>query len=318
MATDQHTTHSIAAGRAADPTRTSPALSPQSSALSPRASLGLYQLALRRFRRHRLALVGVGVLLFIGGVCAIAPLLVPESAANRVDPTQFRAPPTLTRPFGSDDVGRDIFWRTIYGGRISLTIGVVSIAIAMTVGVVLGSLAGFYGRWIDSLIMQLTDAMLCIPALFLLIVLAKIFGPTVLTITVVIGLLNWMRVTRIVRANFLSLKEQDFVLSARAIGVSNQGIIFRHILPNTFAPVIVAATLGVGNAIILEASASFLGLGVQPPTASWGSMLYRAQGLMVVAPWVAIFPGLMILITVMAINFVGDGLRDALDPRSRE
>ncbi len=288
------------------------------SSVAGRGSLGLYQLALRRFRRHRLALAGVAVLAFIGGVCAVAPLLVPESAANRVDPTLFRAPPSLARPFGSDDVGRDIFWRTIYGGRISLTIGVVSIAIAMTVGVVLGSLSGYYGRWVDSLIMRLTDAMLCIPALFLLIVLAKILGPTVLTITVVIGLLNWMRVTRIVRANFLSLKEQDFVLSARAIGVTDRGIIFRHILPNTFAPVIVAATLGVGHAIILEASASFLGLGVQPPTASWGSMLYRAQGLMVVAPWVAIFPGLMILITVMAINFVGDGLRDALDPRSRE
>jgi peptide/nickel transport system permease protein len=160
--------------------------------------------------------------------------------------------------------------------------------------------------------------MLCIPALFLLIVLAKILGPTVPTIIVVIGLLNWMRVTRIVRANFLSLKEQDFVLAARTIGVPDRSIIFRHILPNTLAPVIVAATLGVGHAIILEASASFLGLGVQPPTASWGSMLNRAQGLMIQAPWVAIFPGLMILITVMAINFVGDGLRDAFDPRSRE
>jgi peptide/nickel transport system permease protein len=186
------------------------------------------------------------------------------------------------------------------------------------VGVVLGSVAGYYGRWVDSLIMRLTEAMLCIPALFLLIVLAKILGPTVPTIIVVIGLLNWMRVTRIVRANFLSLKEQDFVLAARALGVSDRSIIFRHILPNTFAPVIVAATLGVGHAIILEASASFLGLGVQPPTASWGSMLFRAQGLMIQAPWVAIFPGLMILITVMAINFVGDGLRDALDPRMRE
>jgi peptide/nickel transport system permease protein len=172
--------------------------------------------------------------------------------------------------------------------------------------------------WIDALIMRLTDAMLCIPALFLLIVLAKILGPTVPTIIVVIGLLNWMRVTRIVRANVLSLKEQDFVLAARTIGVPDQAIIFRHILPNTFARVIVAATLGVGNAIILEASASFLGLGVQPPTASWGSMLFRAQGLMVQAPWVAIFSGLMILATVMAFNFVGDGLRDALDPRMRE
>ena len=283
-----------------------------------RPALGLYQLAQRRFLRHRLALVGVAILAVIGGICAIVPLLVPESAANQVNPLLFRAPPSLTRPFGSDDVGRDILWRTVYGGRISLTIGVVSIALAMTVGVVLGSVSGFYGRWVDALIMRLTDAMLCIPALFLLIVLAKILGPTVPTIIVVIGLLNWMRVTRIVRANVLSLKEQDFVLAARTIGVPDRAIIFRHILPNTFAPVIVAATLGVGNAIILEASASFLGLGVQPPTASWGSILFRAQGLMIQAPWVAIFPGLMILVTVMAFNFVGDGLRDALDPRMRE
>lgn len=283
-----------------------------------RPTRGLYELAGRRFRRHRLAMLGIATLVLVGGICAIAPLIVPESAANRVDPTMFRAPPSLARPFGSDDVGRDILWRTIYGGRISLTIGIVSIALAMSVGVVLGSVAGFYGRWVDSLVMRLTDAMLCIPALFLLIVLAKILGPTVPTIIVVIGLLNWMRVTRIVRANFLSLKEQDFVLAARALGVSDLSIIFHHILPNTFAPVIVAATLGVGHAIILEASASFLGLGVQPPTASWGSMLFRAQGLMIQAPWVAIFPGLMILVTVMAINFVGDGLRDALDPRMRE
>ena len=242
-----------------------------------------------RFRRHSWRW-SAGVLCSSADLW-LAPLIVPESAANRVDPTMFRAPPSLARPFGSDDVGRDILWRTIYGGRISLTIGVVSVALAMTVGVVLGSIAGYYGRWIDSIIMRLTDAMLCIPSLFLLIVLAKILGPTVPTIIVVIGLLNWMQVTRIVRANFLSLKEQDFVLAARSLGVSDAAIIFRHILPNTFAPVIVAATLGVGHAIILEASASFLGLGVQPPTASWGSMLFRAQGLMVQAPWVAIFPG---------------------------
>jgi peptide/nickel transport system permease protein len=277
----------------------------------------LSALAWRRFRRHRLALVGGAVLGAIVGVCVVGPLLIPESAANRVDPSLFRAPPSLAHPFGSDDVGRDIMWRTIYGGRISLAIGALSIALAMSIGIVLGSVSGYYGRWADSLIMRLTDAMLSMPSLLLLIVLTRILGPSVPTIILVIGLLNWMQVTRIVRANFLSLKEQDFVLAARALGVSDLAIIFRHVVPNTLAPVVVAATLGVGYAIILEASASFLGLGVQPPTASWGSMLYRAQGLMVQAPWVAIFPGLMILVTVMAINFLGDGLRDALDPRAR-
>jgi peptide/nickel transport system permease protein len=280
----------------------------QSATLSTRAW--------RRFRRHRLALVGATVLGAIILVCLIAPLVVPESAANRVDPTRFRAPPSLTHPFGSDDVGRDIMWRTIYGGRISLAIGALSIALAMTIGVVLGSVSGYYGRWADSAIMRVTDAVLSMPSLLLLIVLARILGPSVPTIILVIGLLNWMQVTRIVRANFLSLKAQEFVLAARALGVSDRSIIFRHVLPNTLAPVVVAATLGVGYAIILEASASFLGLGVQPPTASWGSMLYRAQTVMEQAPWVAVFPGLMILVTVMAINFLGDGLRDALDPRA--
>jgi len=282
---------------------------------APSATLSV--LAWRRFRRHRLALIGATVLGLVVGVCVVAPLLVPESAANRVDPTLFRAPPSPAHPFGSDDVGRDILWRTIYGGRISLAIGALSIALAMSIGVVLGSVAGYYGRWTDSLIMRLTDAMLSMPSLLLLIVLTRILGASVSTIILVIGLLNWMQVTRIVRANVLSLKEQDFVLAARALGVNDGAIIFRHVLPNTLAPVVVAATLGVGYAIILEASASFLGLGVQPPTASWGSMLYRAQGLMIQAPWVAIFPGLLILVTVMAINFLGDGLRDALDPRAQ-
>jgi len=281
------------------------------------ASATLSVLAWRRFRRHRLALIGATVLGLVVGVCVIAPLLVPESAANRVDPTLFRAPPSPAHPFGSDDVGRDILWRAIYGGRISLAIGALSIALAMSIGVVLGSVAGYYGRWTDSLIMRLTDAMLSMPSLLLLIVLTRILGASVSTIILVIGLLNWMQVTRIVRANVLSLKEQDFVMAAKALGQQDRAIIFRHVLPNTLAPVVVAATLGVGYAIILEASASFLGLGVQPPTASWGSMLYRAQGLMIQAPWVAIFPGLMILLTVMAINFLGDGLRDALDPRAQ-
>jgi peptide/nickel transport system permease protein len=295
---------------------TSPAIPGVAAPVPSTPSATLSVLAWRRFRRHRLALIGATVLGLVVGVCVIAPLLVPESAANRVDPTLFRAPPSPAHPFGSDDVGRDILWRTIYGGRISLAIGALSIALAMSIGVVFGSVAGYYGRWTDSLIMRLTDAMLSMPSLLLLIVLTRILGASVSTIILVIGLLNWMQVTRIVRANVLSLKEQDFVLAARALGVTDRAIIFRHVLPNTLAPVVVAATLGVGYAIILEASASFLGLGVQPPTASWGSMLYRAQGLMIQAPWVAIFPGLMILVTVMAINFLGDGLRDALDPRA--
>jgi peptide/nickel transport system permease protein len=264
-----------------------------------------------------MALASGLVLAIIVLVSAIAPLLASEDAANQVNPLQILNPPSPAHLFGTDDVGRDMFWRTIYGGRISLAIGLLSVLIAMTVGIAIGCLAGFYGGVVDNLLMRFTDAVLSIPSLFMLIVLTRILGPTVPAIILVIGLLNWMQVSRIVRASFLSLKEQDFVLSARASGVDDRAIMVRHILPNSLAPVIVAATLGIGHAIILEASASFLGLGVQPPTASWGSTLNRAQEVMVMAPWVAIFPGLMILLTVLCVNFIGDGLRDALDPHTR-
>jgi peptide/nickel transport system permease protein len=264
-----------------------------------------------------MALVSGGVLFIIVLVSAIAPLLASEEAANQVNPLQILSPPSLAHPFGTDDVGRDMFWRTVYGGRISLAIGLLSVLIAMTVGIAIGCLAGFYGGVVDSLLMRFTDAVLSIPSLFMLIILTRILGPTVPAIILVIGLLNWMQVSRIVRANFLSLKGQDFVVAARASGVDDGAIMVRHILPNTMAPVIVAATLGIGHAIILEASASFLGLGVQPPTASWGSTLNRAQEVMIMAPWVAIFPGLMILLTVLCVNFLGDGLRDALDPHTK-
>jgi peptide/nickel transport system permease protein len=289
-------------------------LTPQAEA---QAALPLSRLVWQRFRRHRMALVSGGILLIIVLVSALAPLLAPEEAANQVNPLQILAPPSLTHPFGTDDVGRDMFWRTIYGGRISLAIGLLSVMIAMSVGIAVGCLAGFYGGFVDTLLMRFTDAVLSIPSLFILIVLTRILGPTVPAIILVIGLLNWMQVSRIVRANFLALKGQDFVLAAKASGVDDRAIMARHILPNTMAPVIVAATLGIGHAIILEASASFLGLGVQPPTASWGSTLNRAQEVMVMAPWVAIFPGLMILLTVLCVNFLGDGLRDALDPHTR-
>jgi peptide/nickel transport system permease protein len=276
----------------------------------------LTRLVWRRFRRHRMALVSSGLLAIIVLLSALAPLLASEDAANQVNPLQNLDPPSWDHPFGTDDVGRDMFWRTVYGGRISLAIGLLSVLIAMTVGIAIGCLAGFYGGVVDAVLMRFTDAVLSIPSLFMLIVLTRILGPTVPAIILVIGLLNWMQVSRIVRANFLSLKGQDFVVAARAGGAEDRAIMVRHILPNTMAPVIVAATLGIGHAIILEASASFLGLGVQPPTASWGSTLNRAQEVMIMAPWVAIFPGVMILLTVLSVNFIGDGLRDALDPHT--
>jgi peptide/nickel transport system permease protein len=270
----------------------------------------------RRFRRHRLALAGLAILATLAALAFGVPLFVPEAAANRLVVTEIQQPPSLAHPFGTDDVGRDIFLRSIFGGQVSLRIGFLAALLSVTIGIAVGAVAGYNQSWIDNGLMRFTDALLSIPTLFILIVLTQVFGQSIAVITIVIGLLSWMGVSRLVRANVLSLKQQDFVLAARAIGVEPQTILVRHILPNTLAPVVVAATLGVGQAIILEASLSFLGLGVQPPTATWGNMLYRAQSLLVTAPWIAFFPGALILITVLSVNFIGDGLRDAFDPRA--
>lgn len=301
------------------------------------------QLAWRRFRKHRMAMLALGGLfllvlylmlggLFMRGLCApISKFVTGEAYANCNDTGLKLQPPSRAHPFGTDTIGRDILARTIYGGQISLFIGVFAAIVEVIIGVLVGAFAGYFGGWVDDVLMRLTEAMLIIPQLFLLIVLSKSLGgriPTlhllgrdfsgsVIVIILVIGLTSWMYLARIVRANILSLKEMDFVSASRAIGVSHARIIFVHLLPNTIAPIIVAATLGVANAIISEAYVSFLGLGVQPPTASWGSMLDSSAQYIETAPWLWFFPGMLILITVLGVNFVGDGLRDALDPRSR-
>ena len=241
------------------------------------------------------------------------------------------SPPSLDHPFGTDTIGRDALARTIYGGQISLIIGLLAVLIENIIGITIGALAGYYGGKVDALLMRFTEAMLNIPEIFLLIVMAKFFGGkvpelnllgrdfsgSVVVIVVIIGLTSWMYLARIVRAEFLTLKENEFVLAARATGTSNFEIIFRHILPNSIAPIVVSATLGVANAILAEAYISFLGLGVQPPTATWGNMLDGANNYLESAPWLWFFPGMLILLTVLSINFLGDGLRDALDPHSR-
>ncbi|MGD8399256.1 MAG: ABC transporter permease, partial [Anaerolineae bacterium] len=248
--------------------------------------------------------------------------------ANHTDTSMRLQPPSREHPFGTDTVGRDILARTIYGGQISLLIGITAVIIEVGAGVAIGALAGYYGGLLDSVLMRFTEAVFTIPQLFLLLVMAKFFAgrmPTinflgrtlsgsVVIIIGIIGLTSWMYLARIVRADFLSLKEREFVVAAHTIGTRNLAIIVRHILPNTMAPIIVAATLGVANAILLEAYISFLGVGVQPPTATWGNMLDGAYHYMESAPWLWIFPGSLILLTVLSINFLGDGLRDALDP----
>lgn len=274
----------------------------------------MFRLFWRRLRRHKPALISMFVLFVLLAICFIAPVFVPEEAANVLDFGGFFEPPSWEHPFGKDAVGRDLLMRCIYGGRISLRIGILATLIAVMIGITIGAIAGYNLGLIDNILMRFTEALMSIPTLFILIVLGRILGPSIAITTVVIGALAWMGTARIVRAQVLSLKEQDFVLAARATGTHPKRILVRHILPNVVAPIVVSATLRVGQAIIWEASLSFLGLGVQQPTATWGNMLSRAQGHLRHAPWIAFFPGLLILITVLCVNFIGDGLRDALDP----
>ena len=216
---------------------------------------------------------------------------------------------------GTDELGRDVFTRILYGGRISLAIGVAAMAIGIVVGSFVGAISGYFGGRVDTSIMWLVDVAISFPSLFLLILLASFLGSNLVTIVLVIGLLGWMRVTRLVRATFLSIKERDFVLAAHALGGRPTHLILKHLLPSALGPIIVAATIGVSGAILTESALSYLGLGVQPPQATWGNMLRFAQDQMSSAPWTAIFPGLMIFLVSIAINFIGDGLRDAFDPR---
>ena len=296
---------------------------------TPPLSLG--QLVWRRFRRHKMAMFGAVTLILLFVYSFGGALVFPERYANFANTPLRLTAPSWQHPFGTDTIGRDVLARTIYGGQISLIIGLLAVLIENIIGILVGALAGYYGGFIDSLLMRITEAMLNIPEIFLLIVMAKFFGGqipeidlfgrtfsgSVVVIVLIIGLTSWMYLARIVRAQFLSLKENEFILAARATGTSNFEIIFRHILPNSIAPIIVSATLGVANAILAEAYISFLGLGVQPPTATWGNMLDGANNYLESAPWLWFFPGLLILLTVLSINFLGDGLRDAIDPRSR-
>ncbi|MGC8780680.1 MAG: oligopeptide ABC transporter permease [Anaerolineae bacterium] len=272
----------------------------------------------RRFIRHRLALVSSFVLLAIVLIAVLADVVAPYDPAF-IDPLVFDEAPTPAHPLGTDRVGRDVLSRLIHGGRISLSVGVVAVSIYMVIGVALGALAGFYGSWVDNVISRLIDIVLSFPTLMLILVLVSLLGPGLQNIMLVLGLLGWPQVARIVRGEVLRLRTNDFVWAARMIGAPNGRIITHHILPNAMGPLLVAATFGVASAILSESALSFLGLGVQPPTASWGQMLNDAQSLTILEqkPWLWIPPGLMILISVLSINFIGDSLRDALDPQLR-
>jgi len=292
--------------------------------------LSYSQLVWMRFKRHKMAVVGMVLLILMILYSTLGASFTTESYSNVTDTSIRLSPPYLAHPFGTDTVGRDILARTIYGGQISLLIGLIAMAVEVIMGVLIGAIAGYYGGILDSLLMRFTEAMFNVPQLPLLLVLGKLladkidpfpllgreFSGSVIVIIAVIGLTSWMGLARIVRANFLSLKEREFVTAANCIGTRNGSIIFGHILPNTMAPIIVSGTLGVANAIISEAYVSFLGVGVMPPTATWGNMLNGAYQYIESAPWLWIFPGTLIVLTVLSINFIGDGLRDALDPHA--
>ena len=271
--------------------------------------------AWRRFRRHRLAMAGTATILVLALGCFLGPYLLPFDDTY-IDILQRFAPPLSgVHVLGTDELGRDILARLMMGGRISLAIGFLAMAVAMAIGIAVGVIAGFYGGWLGSALMRFVDAVLCFPTIFLLLALAALTEPGILATTLLIAATSWMNVARIVEAQIRSLRERDFAMAARSVGAGDLYIMFRSLLPNAMAPIVVAATLNVAKAILLESYISFLGYGIQPPASSWGNMLNNAQIYLTSAPWLAILPGLAITLAVTSFNFIGDGLRDALDPR---
>jgi peptide/nickel transport system permease protein len=287
-----------------------PAPEPEIVARAPRSQR---EIAWRQFRRHHLATAGAIVFVLLCVSAVAAPLSGYDP--NRTSLLDRFEAPSLAHPMGTDDLGRDEMTRVLIGGRVSLSVGVLAMVVSIVVGTVVGAGAGYFGGVVDSLLMRLTELFIAFPQLFILILLAALFGTGFWTIVLVVGLLRWMPVARLVRAAFLQLKQQEYVTAARALGASTNRIMWSHILPNSLSPIIVAATLGVAGAVLTESTLSFLGLGIQLPTATWGNMLRAAQNDMTTAPWLAFFPGLFIFLTILSINYVGDGLRDALDPR---
>ncbi|WP_029917688.1 ABC transporter permease [Pelobacter seleniigenes] len=270
----------------------------------------------QRLRHNRMALCGGGIVLLMFVMAGAASLTSSDPAAINI--SQSLLPPSFAHPLGTDDLGRSVFVRMLYGARISLLVGFVAVGISTLIGIFFGALAGYYGSWVDTVIMRFVDIMLCFPTFFLILAVIAFLDPSIWNIMIVIGLTSWMGVARLIRAEFLSLRQRDFVLAARALGCSDMRLIFRHILPNAMSPVLVSATLGVAGAILTESALSFLGIGVQPPTPSWGNMLIVGKQTLGSAWWLSVFPGLAILLTVLGYNLLGEGIRDALDPRLKE
>jgi peptide/nickel transport system permease protein len=275
------------------------------------------RLLAQRLRANKLAMAGLVLVAGLAAAAIAAPWIAPHDP-TAIDARIILAGPSARHLLGTDDLGRDVLSRMIFGARISLAVGFVSVGIAVFIGTTLGACAGFFGGIVDSLVMRFVDIMLCFPSTFLILTVIAFIGPSIWNVMFVIGVTGWMGVCRLVRAEFLSLRERDFVVAARALGAGDARLIFRHILPNAMAPVLVAAVLGVAGAILTESGLSFLGLGVQPPTPSWGNILTAGKDNIDVAWWLSFFPGIAITVTMLGYNMLGEGLRDALDPRLSE
>jgi ABC-type dipeptide/oligopeptide/nickel transport system permease subunit len=287
---------------------------PPDSPVVGRPPQPLWHYAWRRLARNHLALAGLGIILLFTVAALLAPAVAPH-APTAQELTDAVRPPSAAYPLGTDNFGRDILSRLIFGARISLFIGLLSQTMAVSIGVTLGSLAGYFRGWVDAVVLWLTNVVWSFPFLLFAIALVAALGPSLRNVFIAVGLASWVGIARVVRGQFISLKEKEYVEAARALGYSSARIIFRHILPNSMAPIIVLVTLGFANAIIVEAGLSVLGLGVQPPAPSWGQMIYTGYGFIVAGQgwWMAVFPGCAILLAVLAFNLLGDGLRDALD-----
>jgi len=271
---------------------------------------------LQSISRNRLALTGLIILIPMFFCAILAPFVAPHNPLE-TNLKNVLAAPSFSHPFGTDVLGRDVLARVIYGSRVSLLVGFVSVGIATIIGLILGAISGFYGGIVDEIIMRFVDLMMCFPTFFLILAVIAFLEPSIWNIMAVIGLTSWMGISRLVRAEFLSIKSKEFVMAARAQGLSNMRIIFSHILPNALAPVYVVATLGIGGAILTESALSFLGIGVQPPTPSWGNILIQAKDNIEIAWWLSLYPGIAIFLTVMGYILLGEGLSDILDPRRR-
>lgn len=269
------------------------------------------------FSRNGLFIIGFIIVGIVSLLAMLAPWIAPYSP-TAINAKTILLPPCAEHLLGTDALGRDLFSRMLYGGRVSLWVGFVAVGISTTIGLALGLIAGYFGRIVDEIIMRGVDIMLCFPSFFLILAVIAFLEPNLINIMVIIGLTSWMGVARLVRAETLTLRERDYVLAAKVAGAGSIRIITRHILPNALAPVLVSATLGVAGAILVESSLSFLGLGVQPPDPSWGNILTDGKEVLGIAPWLSIFPGLAILITVLGYNLLGEGLRDLLDPRLKQ